>query len=100
MIGKICIKLMGREAGHLCTIVDQLNDNFVIIDGNVKRRKCNLMHLEQTNKSLDIKKGASTQEVIEAMKKAKLKILKRKEKKKTGERPRKIRKKKEVKKER
>ena len=99
MIGRICIKLTGREAGHLCVIVDQLNDNFVIIDGNVKRRKCNLMHLEQTNKSLDIKKGASTQEVIEAMKKAKLKILKRKEKKKTGEKPRKIRKKKEVKKE-
>ena len=93
MIGKICIKLLGREAGWTCIIVDQVNDNFVLIDGNVKRRKCNLQHLEQTDKILDIKKGASTQEVLEAMKKAKLKVLTRKEKKEVKEKLEKIEKK-------
>ena len=74
MIGRVCVKLSGREAGRTCVIVDQVNDNFVLIDGNIKRRKCNLQHLELTEKILDVKKNASTEEVREAMKKAKIKV--------------------------
>lgn len=73
MIGRVVIKLAGKEAGRTAVIVDQSN-NFVTIDGNLKRRKCNLVHLELTDKILDIKKGASTEEVHEAMKKAKIKV--------------------------
>ena len=74
MIGRVIVKLSGKEAGRYGVIVDQINDNFVLIDGNLKRRKSNLMHLELTDKILDIKKGASTSEVREAMNKAKLKV--------------------------
>ena len=74
MIGRVIVKLSGKEAGRYGVIVDQINDNFVLIDGNFKRRKSNLMHLELTDKILDIKKGASTSEVREAMNKAKLKV--------------------------
>ena len=74
IIGHLAYKLSGREAGRTCVIVDQVNDSFVVIDGNVKRRKCNLKHLELTDKFLDIKKNASTEEVHEAMKKAKIKV--------------------------
>ncbi len=74
MIGRIVVKLAGKEAGRTAVIVDQSNENFVTIDGNLKRRKCNLSHLELTDKTLDIKKGASTEEIREAMKKAKIKI--------------------------
>ena len=74
MIGRVVVKLSGKEAGKYGVIVDQINDNFVLIDGNFKRRKSNLMHLELTDKVLDIKKGASTSEVREAMNKAKLKV--------------------------
>ena len=82
MIGRIAVKLVGREAGKECVIVEQVNDSFVIIDGNVKRRKCNLQHLELTEKVLDLKKGASTEEVREAMKKAKMKLTSRRTKEK------------------
>ena len=83
MIGRIAVKLSGKEAGRECVIVDQVNDSFVIIDGNLKRRKCNLQHLEFTDKVLDIKKGASSEEVRDAMKKANLKVTvpRKKEKK-------------------
>ena len=74
LIGRVCTKLLGREAGRTCVIVDEIEGNFVLIDGNFKRRKSNLMHLELTDKILDIKKGASTSEVREAMNKAKLKV--------------------------
>jgi large subunit ribosomal protein L14e len=93
MIGQVCVKLTGREAGKTCVIVNILDDNFVLIDGNVKRRKCNLNHIEFTEKKLDIKKDASTNEVLESMKKAGIKVIRLKESKKEKKgRPKKIRK--------
>ncbi|MBI2106893.1 50S ribosomal protein L14e, partial [Candidatus Woesearchaeota archaeon] len=60
LIGRICVKLLGREAGSTCAIIDELDGNFVLIDGNVRRRKCNLDHLEISEKTLKVKKNAST----------------------------------------
>ncbi|MEK6932208.1 MAG: 50S ribosomal protein L14e [Nanoarchaeota archaeon] len=74
MIGRVIVKLSGKEAGRYGIIVDQLNENYVLIDGNLKRRRSNLIHLELTEQVLDIKKGAPTSEVREAMKKARLKV--------------------------
>jgi large subunit ribosomal protein L14e len=62
-VGRVCIKTSGREAGKVCVIVDILDKNFVIVDGLVKRRRCNIKHLEPTEKKVDIQKGASTEEV-------------------------------------
>ena len=62
-VGRVCIKTAGREAGKVCVIVDILDKNFVIVDGLVKRRRCNIKHLEPTEKKVDIPKGASTEEV-------------------------------------
>ncbi len=83
MIGRLAVKLSGREAGKYCVIVEEVNDNFVIIDGNLKRRKCNLSHLELTDNVLNIKKNASTEEVQQAMKKAGINVTvpRKKEKK-------------------
>lgn len=82
MIGRVCVKLTGREAGKYCVIINQLDDNFVLIDGNIRRRKCNIDHLEFTDKILNIKKDASTSEVLDSMSKSGLKIVKLKEIKK------------------
>ena len=41
LVGRLCVKLAGSESGRHCIIVDIIDDNSVIIDGNVKRRKCN-----------------------------------------------------------
>lgn len=81
MIGRVVVKLSGKESGRTAVIVDNVDDNFVIIDGNLKRRKCNLSHLELTNAVLDIKKGASTKEVHDAMKKSSFKVTLPREKK-------------------
>lgn len=92
MIGQLCIKIAGRESGAYCVIVDKIDSNYVLIDGNVRRKKCNIMHLELLNKKLNIKKGASTEEVHKAMEKEGIKTIKRKPKKETKPRPRKQRK--------
>lgn len=67
-VGRICIKLAGRDAGRECVIVDVLDDRYVLIDGNVRRRKCNVLHLEPTKMTIEIKKNASHDDVASKFK--------------------------------
>ncbi len=75
-VGRICVKLNGREAGRKCVIVDVIDKNFVLITGpkkysGVKRRRTNVKHLEPTEESIDVKKGASDEDVAKVADKAK-----------------------------
>jgi large subunit ribosomal protein L14e len=67
-IGRICIKLAGRDAGREAVIVDILDDKYVLVDGNVRRRKCNIIHLEPTSKTIEIRKNAPHDDVAKAFK--------------------------------
>ena len=67
-IGRLCVKLAGRDAGKECLIIDIVDGNFVLIDGNTRRKKCNIDHLEFLPKVADIKKGASHEDVLAALK--------------------------------
>lgn len=76
-IGRICVKITGREAGRKCVIVDIVDDNYVVITGpktvsGVKRRRCNINHLEVLDKKINIGKGASDEEVAKALEEANL----------------------------
>ncbi|MBU0530823.1 MAG: 50S ribosomal protein L14e [Nanoarchaeota archaeon] len=67
-IGRVCIKTAGREAGKLCVVIKNMDDNFVFITGpksltHVKRRKCNIIHLEPLDAKISIKSDASDSEV-------------------------------------
>lgn len=73
-VGKVCIKTAGREAGKYCVVLKKIDDNFVLITGprsltKVKRRKCNIQHLEPLDYKLDIKADASDEEVAKAFEK-------------------------------
>lgn len=74
-VGRICVKLAGREAGRKCVIVDIIDKNFVLITGpknitGVRRRRTNISHVEPLSEKVNIKRGASDEEVIEALKAA------------------------------
>jgi large subunit ribosomal protein L14e len=61
--GRIILKIAGREAGKYAVIVENIDDNFVLITGpktitRVKRRKCNIDHIEPTEHKLEISAGA------------------------------------------
>ena len=99
-IGRVVVKTRGKEAGRVAVIVDVLEGNNVMIDGNVKRKKCNISHLEPMAQTLDIKKGASTDEVKKLLEEKKLiatpkkvKTIQKRERKK-GPKPKRVRKKK------
>jgi len=75
--GRVCMKIAGREAGRYAVIIkkfdkDKENKAFVLITGpklltGIKRRKCNIEHLEPTEYSVEIKDDASDEEVIAAL---------------------------------
>jgi large subunit ribosomal protein L14e len=74
-VGRICIKTLGREAGKKCVVVDLVDKNFVLITGpkkvsEIKRRRVNISHLEPTREKVDINRGATDEEVTEALKTA------------------------------
>ncbi len=73
-VGRICMKVAGREAGRYCVVLKKLDKQFVLVTGpkdltGVKRRRCNIDHLEATGDSLSVKEEASETEVIKAYEK-------------------------------
>jgi large subunit ribosomal protein L14e len=69
-IGRVCVKIAGRDAGTRCVIVKVLDDTYVMIDGEARARKCNIKHLEPTATILEISEGAGHASVISAFRKA------------------------------
>lgn len=74
-VGRVCVKLVGREAGSKCVVVDVIDENFVLVTGpkgvnGVRRRRCNVGHVEPTGEMIKISKGVSDDEVVEALKAA------------------------------
>ncbi len=76
-IGRCCVILRGRRAGKKAIVVDIIDSNFVLITGppsinGVKRRRMNIDHLMPLNIRISISRGASDEEVLEAIRKQKL----------------------------
>ena len=76
-VGDVCKKLAGRDAGKLCVVVEKIDDQYFLIDGNTRRRKCNIKHLHPEKKKIDIKEKATTSDVLKAFEKAKLPVTKK-----------------------
>ena len=90
-VGRLCVKLAGRDAGMKCLIVDVLDNNLVLIDGQTRRRKCNVRHLEPLETVVKIDKGADSATVASELKKLNVLVSERKTKERK-ERPKKVRK--------
>jgi large subunit ribosomal protein L14e len=71
-VGRICVKIAGREAGKKCVIVDVIDKNFLLITGpkqvnGVKRRRVNIRHVEPTERKVNIRRGESDEELMKAL---------------------------------
>jgi large subunit ribosomal protein L14e len=74
-VGRICLKTAGREAGKYCVIIKKIDENFVMITGpkqltKVKRRRCNVVHLEPLEERIKIKAEATDAEILKECTKA------------------------------
>ncbi len=71
-VGRICMKTAGRENGKKCVIVDVMDKSFVLITGpkavtGVKRKRVNLSHIMPLQDKVDLKRGASDEEVTQML---------------------------------
>ena len=82
-IGQICVKIAGRDAGLKCVVLDILDKNRVLIDGETRRRKCNASHLELLPQKIKVEKNASREEVKKAFKEIDIVLVDKKPKAKT-----------------
>ncbi|MBI4151448.1 50S ribosomal protein L14e [Candidatus Woesearchaeota archaeon] len=61
--GRLCLKIAGRDAGRRCVVVEKIDSSFVVVDGDVRRRKVNVKHLEPLDTTLEIAEKASSANV-------------------------------------
>jgi len=71
-VGRICVKITGREVGRKCVIVDIIDENFALITGpkkvtGIKRRRVNVNHIEPIKDKIEIKRGATDEEIIQVL---------------------------------
>ncbi len=71
-VGRVCVKLVGRETGKKCVIVDVMDKSFVLVTGpkkvtGVKRRRANINHLSPLQDKIEVKRGASDEEVAQTL---------------------------------
>jgi large subunit ribosomal protein L14e len=71
-VGRVCVKVVGRESGRKCVIVDVMDKSFILVTGpkkvtGVKRRRVNINHVAPTEDSIQVKRGASDEEVTQIL---------------------------------
>ena len=67
-IGRVIIKTAGRDASKKGVIIDILDDKYVLVDGETRRRKVNILHIEPLNQTVKIDKNANHEDVSKALK--------------------------------
>lgn len=72
-VGRVCVKISGRDSGKRCVIVDQMDKNFMLVTGpkqvsGVRRRRVNVNHLKPLEEKITIEKGATDEQVSALLK--------------------------------
>ncbi len=73
--GRVCVKTMGREAGSLCVVIEKKNESYVVVTGpknlsGVRRRSCNIRHLEPLETILTIAADSDDEAIQKAIEEA------------------------------
>jgi large subunit ribosomal protein L14e len=71
-VGRICVKQAGRENGKKCVVIDVMDKSFILVTGpkkitGIKRRRVNINHVMPLQEKIDVKRGASDDEVAQTL---------------------------------
>ena len=74
-VGRICVKQAGREIGKKCVVIDVMDKSFVLVTGpkkvtGIKRRRVNINHVMPLQDKVEVKRGASDEEVASVLESA------------------------------
>ncbi|MGY5864990.1 MAG: 50S ribosomal protein L14e [Candidatus Thorarchaeota archaeon] len=75
--GRVCVKTMGREAGSYCVVLEKKDESHVLVTGprklsGVRRRSCNIRHLEPLEIILSVAADADDEAIEKAIEEADL----------------------------
>ena len=73
-VGRMCLKIAGRDSNKYCVVIDKIDNNFVMVDGQTRRKKVNVKHLLPLTKTINIDKNAAHEKITEAFKKLDIKV--------------------------
>jgi large subunit ribosomal protein L14e len=65
--GRVCLKLKGRSAGSKVVFIEMADENFALVEGRQKRKKCNVRHLFPTEEKLKVSKSTSREEIVKLL---------------------------------
>lgn len=63
-VGRVVMKIAGRDAGKVGVVIKVIDDKFVMIDGFTRRKKVNIKHLVPLKKTINIKEEAKREEIL------------------------------------
>ena len=86
-VGRVCVKIAGRDAALKCVIIDVLDQNYVLVDGQTRRKQVNIKHLEPLPQKVDVSKNASHDVVVQALATINVAVDKKGEKKTAKQKP-------------
>jgi large subunit ribosomal protein L14e len=71
-VGRICVKHAGRENGKKCVVIDVMDKSFVLVTGpkkitGIKRRRVNINHVIPLKDKIEVKRGASDDEIAKVL---------------------------------
>lgn len=74
-VGRICVKQVGRDTGKKCVVIDVMDKSFILVTGpkkvtGIKRRRVNINHVMPLKDKVEVKRGASDEEVASALESA------------------------------
>jgi large subunit ribosomal protein L14e len=74
-VGRICVKQAGRENGKKCVVIDVMDKSFVLVTGpkkitGIKRRRVNINHVMPLLEKVEVKRGASDEELTQVLESA------------------------------
>ena len=74
-VGRVCVKQVGRENGKKCVVIDVMDKSFVLVTGpkkitGIKRRRVNINHVMPLVDKIEVKRGASDDEVTQVLESA------------------------------
>ncbi len=86
-VGDVCLKIAGRDAGKIGVVIKIEENGYLLLEGEVRRRAVNPLHVEPLGKRVDVKENASYEEVSQALKKLGIEIKPKGQPRKPGPKP-------------
>ena len=84
-VGQVVVKIAGRDAGKIGVITEVLDNRYVMLAGEIRKRKCNIKHLELTAQQVTLPARPTDDQILAAVHTLQLPFQQKSRQKRTGQ---------------